>query len=88
MTLEKFINSGQDGSCINQQNQQSQQSQQGQEDQEDQEDHQGEKGCFLSAMSLVASGTSIRKAAERCDVPFESLRRRVNGHVPVECRSG
>lgn len=43
---------------------------------------------MAEAVEYVASGKGLRKAARSYNVPIETLRRRVNGTVNLECRPG
>ncbi|KAE8980243.1 hypothetical protein PR001_g24327 [Phytophthora rubi] len=43
---------------------------------------------YACGLQLVEKGISIRKAAKKAGVPFENLRTRARGDVPVACRRG
>ena len=41
-----------------------------------------------SAVKAVEKGNGLREAARMLNVPVETLRRRVAGEVPIQCRPG
>ena len=43
---------------------------------------------MATAVSSVNDGMGIREASRLYNVSFETLRRRTNNTVPLECRSG
>ena len=43
---------------------------------------------MVAAVKVVESGMAVRQAAKHYNVPFETLRRRVQGITSLECRSG
>ena len=43
---------------------------------------------MAAAVSSVMGGMGIREASRLYNVPYETLRWRVNHVVPLECRSG
>ena len=40
------------------------------------------------AVRAVEEGSGLREAGRMFNVPVETLRRRVNGDIPIECRPG
>ena len=46
------------------------------------------KGSMAAAVRNVEAGMGIREASRLYNIPFETLRRRINHIVPLECRSG
>ena len=44
--------------------------------------------AMVEAVECVASGKKLREAARLYNVPVETLRRRVNGTVKIECKPG
>ena len=43
---------------------------------------------MMEAVAFVQNGNSLRQAARLYNVPVETLRRRVNGAVSVDCKPG
>ena len=43
---------------------------------------------IAAALQDVKGGMNVREAARLCNLPFETLKRRVVGKVGLECRSG